>query len=163
MLGKMMGALVLTLGLGLTSACATTGNGGGCGGAPMGGGCGGAPMGGGCGGGVSSAEKAEYPNVAMVAFHADWCGTCKRIGPTVMETAAKVGTFHKFDFTNDDTTKKSRELAMELGMSKAYEEFTPGTGFVVVFSKNHPDKYEMLKGSENASEYEALFRKYKFR
>lgn len=100
---------------------------------------------------------AKYPNVVMVAFHADWCGTCQKIGPTVMEMAMQVGMMGKFDFTDDKTKAESEKKAMELGLCHAWKTET-GTGFVIVFNKNRPDEYRKLKGSTDKAEYEKLFK-----
>jgi len=152
--------------LALTGCQSTMKNGGGgcapagCGASAKGCGMGGCGMGGcaagGCGMGAS--QSAKYSNVVMVAFHADWCNTCKKIGPTVMDVSKNVGKMVKLDLTNDETKAASEKTVMELHACKAWKAEMPGTGFVVIFHKDRPDDYRKLKGSTDAAEYEKLFK-----
>ena len=70
-----------------------------------------------------------------VAFHADYCGACKKIGPSVMELADKLKDqpveFVKFDFTSDESKSLSKEKAKEFGLEEVLSN-NEGTGYVVL-------------------------------
>lgn len=70
-----------------------------------------------------------------------------------------MGAFEKLDLTSDATKQLAAETADKLGMKQAWED-NQGTGFVLVFNKSDPSKYERLKGSTDAAAYEALFKKF---
>lgn len=147
--------LVVVAAIALAGCQSTSKSGsGGCSMGGCGAGAGGCGMGG-CGAGAN--PSAEYSNVVMVAFHADWCATCKKIGPTVMEVSKKVGKMVKLDLTSDETKAASEKTVMELHACKAWKAES-GTGFVVIFNKDRPDDYRKLKGSTEAAEYEELFK-----
>ena len=62
-----------------------------------------------------------------IAYHADWCGSCKILGPKVKEMKASLPPevsdkveFIKFDFTDDDTKETSQALAEAKGLSEMY-------------------------------------------
>jgi len=82
-------------------------------------------------------KKMEAPATTAVAFHADWCGGCKILGPKMKEvmngldedTKAKFG-FVKFDFTDDATKAASKTAAMENSLTGVYPEGKPSTGVV---------------------------------
>ena len=82
-------------------------------------------------------EKKMEATTTAVAFHADWCGGCKILGPKMEEvfnnlddeTKAKVKMV-KFNFTDDATKAASKELAAQHGISDIYPEGKPSTGIV---------------------------------
>lgn len=85
---------------------------------------------------LSAGEKGKKETqLYAVSFFADWCPVCKAIGPSVMQLQAdlkgKPVEFVKFDFTNDETKAKTRQLAKDLGLEKILEE-NNGTGFVIL-------------------------------
>ena len=87
------------------------------------------------------AEKMAKPATQVVAFHADWCGSCQILGPKVegamnaldAETKAKL-TKVKFDFTDDATKAATKELAQANGLEAMLPtgEGKPPTGFVKI-------------------------------
>lgn len=85
------------------------------------------------------AETMTKANTTVVAFHADWCGGCKILGPKVKEvmntldadTKAKLAMV-KFDFTDDTTKAASKALAKEKGISDLYPTGKPSTGILKV-------------------------------
>jgi len=82
-------------------------------------------------------KKVEAPATTAVAFHADWCGGCKILGPKMeevmngldAETKAKFA-FLKLDFTDDATKASSKSMAMEKGLAGVYPEGKAPTGVV---------------------------------
>ena len=87
------------------------------------------------------AESMAKPATQVVAFHADWCGSCKILGPKVegamnaldAETKAKLAKV-KFDFTDDATKAATKEKAQmhNLEAQLPSGEGKPPTGFVKV-------------------------------
>jgi len=81
------------------------------------------------------------PSTTIVAFHADWCGGCKILGPKMekvmngldAETKAKL-TKIKFDFTDDTTKAASKTMAKEKGLANLYPsaDTKPPTGVLKV-------------------------------
>jgi thiol-disulfide isomerase/thioredoxin len=73
----------------------------------------------------------------IVVFHADWCGSCKILGPKMMEAMEQLESkeaLHivKFDLTDDTTKAKSADMAGENGLTDLYQKLTPKTGFAVL-------------------------------
>lgn len=87
----------------------------------------------------ASMIKPMEAKTTIVAFHADWCGGCKILGPKVGEvlgalddeTKAKFNMV-KFDFTDDTTKAASKALAMEKGLGDIYPEGKPSTGVLKI-------------------------------
>ena len=85
-------------------------------------------------------ETMAKPNTTVVAFHADWCGGCKILGPKMEkvmnslddETKAKF-TKVKFDFTDDTTKAASKAMAEEKGFAGIFPgEGKPPTGVLKI-------------------------------
>ena len=86
-------------------------------------------------------EAMAKPATTVVAFHADWCGSCKILGPKVeaamnaldAETKAKFAKV-KFDFTDDATKAATKEKAEKHNLASMLPagEGKPPTGFVKI-------------------------------
>ena len=84
-------------------------------------------------------KKIEAATTTAVAFHADWCGGCKILGPKMKEvmnnldteTKAKISMV-KFDLTDETTKAASKDHAMKKGVSDLFPtgEGKPPTGVV---------------------------------
>ena len=81
------------------------------------------------------AQSENTTKLYVVAFHADYCGSCKAIAPKVGEVKqamdGKPIEFLKFDFTSDETKLKTSSLAEEKGFSE-FLASNNGTGFVLL-------------------------------
>ena len=81
---------------------------------------------------------AEAPALYAVAFHADWCGSCKVLGSNVVKARGKSDLdsqnvlFVKLDLTNKATRDQSSLMASALGIKDFYEENNGKTGFVLL-------------------------------
>ena len=74
-------------------------------------------------------EKPDMSNATTyaVAYHADWCGSCKVLAPKMdevkvalpKEVAEKI-EFVKFDFTDDATKETSKTMAEGKGLLDLY-------------------------------------------
>lgn len=84
----------------------------------------------------ASKESVANPKIIALAFHADWCGACKELGPKVMQTMKDIGDtpvlFVKFDLTNEATKRQSEYLAGAIGVGDLYAEHGKKTGFVLL-------------------------------
>ena len=83
-------------------------------------------------------NKMAKPSIYAVAYHSDNCGSCKILGPKVMETKSSIDAglaekvkFVKFDLTDETTKKASAEKASEHGLSAHYND-TAKTGKVKI-------------------------------
>jgi thiol:disulfide interchange protein len=87
---------------------------------------------------VQSHAETDAPQLYAVAFHADWCGSCKVLGPNVVKARGKADLdnqnvlFVKLDLTNKTTRHQSSLMAAALGISDFYTENNGKTGFVLL-------------------------------
>ncbi len=84
---------------------------------------------------TNAQESNSEPEVIVLKFHADWCGSCKAMGPVFEDLTNKLDgqavLFHKLDFTNNTTKHHAVMMASALGMSKILKE-NQGTGFILL-------------------------------
>ena len=97
----------------------------------------------------SNAQDAKKPELLIVKFHADWCGSCKAIGPALEDLTNKLDgkatLFVELDFTNNSTKHQAQLMATALGIEKILEK-NNGTGFILVIdSKTKEVKAKLTK------------------
>ncbi|MEM7479840.1 MAG: thioredoxin family protein [Acidobacteriota bacterium] len=84
---------------------------------------------------VGAADGPAEPKLVAVKFHADWCGSCKKMGPLFEDLSNKYDgksvLFVTLDLTNGTTRAQAEFLAAALGFGDAYAAH-PGTGFVLL-------------------------------
>ncbi|MDA8019294.1 MAG: thioredoxin family protein [Thermoanaerobaculia bacterium] len=75
------------------------------------------------------------PELVAVKFHADWCGSCKRMGPVFEDLRNKYDgqpvLFVELDLTNGTTRAQAEYLAAALGFGEVYAA-NQGTGFILL-------------------------------
>lgn len=74
----------------------------------------------------------------VVILHADWCGACKKIEPTIAELKEQYGdrlNFVELDVTNEETTAQASVKARELGIGKFFEANKKKSSLVLVVGK----------------------------
>lgn len=88
-------------------------------------------------------EKVTAPQVMIVKFYADWCGSCKVMQPELDKfldaTKSQSVLYVHFDLTDEVKRQKSAYLAYSLGLEEIYREHAAKTGFALlvdVSSKN---------------------------
>ncbi|MEM9557824.1 MAG: thioredoxin domain-containing protein [Acidobacteriota bacterium] len=83
---------------------------------------------------AAGAAPAE-PEIMAVKFHADWCGSCKRMGPVFEDLRNKYDgkpvLFVELDLTNGTTRTQAEFLASALGFGDVYAQ-NQGTGFILL-------------------------------
>lgn len=88
----------------------------------------------------AAAASLSAPKMIAVYFTADWCPSCKILGPVLEEARAqgkldrKDILFVKMDFSNAHTTHQSGLLANALGMAPFVKKQGGGTGYVAVLA-----------------------------
>ena len=102
-------------------------------------------------------EMAAKPK--LVAFHSDNCGSCKVLGPKLMEalndTSAEV-EFVKFDYTDRTTIEKSKMLASEKGLTDLQKKHGAKTGFALLVSSDGSVAKKFTRGSDESDILAAL-------
>ncbi len=82
------------------------------------------------------------PMVIALRFHADWCGSCKKLDPQFKAVAKKLADqpilFLTLDLTNDKTKRQAHYLAAALGLGKQWDQLGGGkTGIIQVLDGFH--------------------------
>ncbi len=95
------------------------------------------------------AQDIEKPELLIVKFHADWCGSCKAIGPALEDLTNKLDgkpiLFVELDFTNKTTKHQANLLASTIGIEKIVAN-NNATGFILVIdSKTKEIKAKLTK------------------
>jgi thiol-disulfide isomerase/thioredoxin len=96
------------------------------------------------------AQPADSDRASIIAvkFHADWCGSCKAMGPAFSDLGDKFDSepvlFVTFDLTNDLTTRRARLLAQALRLDKIWAQNAPKTGFVLLVDASRMEVLDKL-------------------
>lgn len=75
----------------------------------------------------------------VVLLHADWCGACKKLAPTIAELKQQYGdrlNFVELDVTNEETTAQAAVKAHELGIDKFFKANQKKSSLVLVIGAN---------------------------
>lgn len=92
-------------------------------------------------GGVSPALAAEEeakvkPTVIAVKFHADWCGSCRAMGPVFEDLANKHDTdpvlFVHLDLTDSKSTRQAGYLMRTIGAGEVWDNVGGKTGMILL-------------------------------
>ena len=98
----------------------------------------------------------ESPEVVIVDFHADWCGKCEQLGPSLSKAeenlADEPALFVKLDMTNDRTKKQAEYLMAELGMGDIWTEHGTATGFALVLDTQSDQVLSKINFNSSADE-----------
>jgi thiol-disulfide isomerase/thioredoxin len=106
---------------------------------------------------------AEAPKLVALKLHADWCGTCRKMGPAFEDAKGRLDgkavLFVVLDRTNRSTRSEAEMLASALGLGGVYDA-DKGTGKVLVVDAKTKKLVATLSadldGKAMAKELEAL-------
>ncbi len=113
---------------------------------------------------VSGLSTVAYasPKVIAASFHADWCGSCKALGPVFKQVKGKYVDsnvlFVKFDKTDDGTSKQSKLLADALGIEDSYKSHQK-TGFILLIDADSKEIKGKLTKVHTADEMDTILRR----
>jgi thiol-disulfide isomerase/thioredoxin len=86
---------------------------------------------------AQAGEAAAKPVIAKI--HADWCGTCTQLNPTMVELEKRVGgeaIVVILDVTDKDAVARSAAEADRLGIRKFFDSYKSKTGTVGIIDTN---------------------------
>jgi thiol-disulfide isomerase/thioredoxin len=92
----------------------------------------------------------------IVKIHADWCGTCKRLGPVWEEIQATLGeqaTVVNLDVTDRAAYDRSRAEAERLGIDTFVDEYRARTGAIAVLDCRTREPVVVLLGERDITKY----------
>ncbi|MEM7583157.1 MAG: thioredoxin domain-containing protein [Acidobacteriota bacterium] len=100
----------------------------------------------------AGAEAPAKPDLLAVKFHADWCGSCKKMG-TVFEDLrnkydGKSVLFVTLDRTNTTTRSQAELMAAALGFGDVYAQ-NSGTGFILLLDGKSQQQVAKLTADQN--------------
>ena len=79
----------------------------------------------------------------LIKFHANWCTTCQVWDKSgdfkqLQDKAQQMGVeVNILDFTNQESQKKSQQLAKTLGIHEIYEAYAKNTGFALIIHRHN--------------------------
>lgn len=83
----------------------------------------------------AAASEGQVARIALI-FHADWCGNCKVLEPTIAAAREKLEAddvlFVTLDFTDDQTRAQAELLAKALGLGEILAEQGGRPGMLLV-------------------------------
>lgn len=106
---------------------------------------------------VSAAKDVAKPFV--VKIHADWCGTCQRLEPTLAALDEKMGPSARLvvlDVTNRQTFAVAAAEAKRLGIERFFDQYKSRTGVVGVLDGSTRETLAVLSGELDVSVYEKV-------
>ncbi len=109
---------------------------------------------------VSAEDDASRPFV--VKIHADWCGTCTRLKPTLEALEKKVGDGARLvvlDVTDKQTLARATAEADRLGIREFFDTYKSRTGTVGVLDGASREPVSVLKGELDVAEYQRALAK----
>ena len=110
---------------------------------------------------ISSNAKEASPTLYAISFHADWCGSCKALGPKMAKARGKADLdsanvlFVKLDLTDKTTSHQASLLASALGVADFYKENNGKTGFILLVNSSTGETLGKITKDMDADQIEA--------
>ena len=105
----------------------------------------------------------ETSKIAAIKFHADYCGSCKKLEPKITELKSTFKdqgvVFVKFDLTDDASKSKTKTLASAEGLENVLNS-NKGTGYIVLYDLKTKKVVGTLKNSQDVAEMEKTIKTY---
>lgn len=126
-----------------------------------------AVLGGALAGGAAVAQSGEdvgpQPRLIALKFHADWCGSCKAMGPVFTELQQKYESLPVLYVELDQTTKSRKRqaafLANAMGLDKTWKEHGGKTGFILLVDSETKAVVAKLTKDQNLKQMGASLQK----
>ncbi|MEM8963475.1 MAG: thioredoxin family protein [Acidobacteriota bacterium] len=101
---------------------------------------------------ATAASAPAQPEIMAVKFHADWCGSCKKMGTVFEDLRNKYDgesvLFVTLDLTNATTRGQAEYLASALGFGDVYAA-NAGTGFILLLDGESKKQVAKLTADQN--------------
>lgn len=98
----------------------------------------------------------------VVKIHADWCGTCVQLNPTMAQLEEELGSNARIvvlDVTDRETLAKASAEADALGITAFFDAYKSKTGTVGVLRPGVADPVAVYKGETAVAPYLAAVEK----
>ncbi len=101
---------------------------------------------------TAAASGPAAPELVAVKFHADWCGSCKKMGNVFEDLRNKYDgrpiLFVTLDLTNGTTRSQAEYMASALGFGKVFAE-NQGTGFILLLDGSSRQQLAKLTADQD--------------
>jgi thiol-disulfide isomerase/thioredoxin len=104
----------------------------------------------------AATATAEPSTPLLVKVHADWCGTCTKLGPTWDSLQAEYGAGARFvvlDVTDRGASQSATEQAEQLGVGEFFSAHKSKTGTIAIFEPGSSEPVAVWKGELDAARY----------
>ena len=107
-------------------------------------------------------EDAKETKLYAVKFHADYCGHCKKLTPSLETLNTKLEgegvEFVKFDLTSDASKAESKKMAEKLGLEDIYNS-NKGTGYVLLVQADSKETVGKLTSMQSEDDMYSSIKK----
>lgn len=103
------------------------------------------------------AGKKAGAKPTVVILHADWCGACKKLEPTIAELKQQYGdrlSFVELDVTNEETTARAAKTARRMGIGRFFEKNKKKSSLVAIVGKQGKILFQTHYSTNRESSFE---------